>query len=483
MITASAYGLSAWAFVAHTDCGLGLFARSSLVAGQQIAEYAGPRLPLESISQGNYALELPGEPPQCGRCDALCSMLSFMCIRRILLAEFAAPHNCSQPTSRMRAHTGEGVAIDGMHENDPTGAPAGFMPSPAVFANHSKRPNAKLQYWPAARSSADSSEVAGRSEVAGGSEARTGEPLEEDDLHRRPSRIVLVALEPMEAGCELRFDYESGGQRGQYWGAGVRPCVPIETNWRARPPLLPPPPSGLEPVMKRLPPHLCEALDTQPPFAAEEEVALLREAPHAPPPAPPAWCGVQSARLLRLIARLEQTAWLAECIQKGTAKVKLWELVATHFPGRSARDCRNRYRQVGRTAMLKMQTDGAGPLPAEAAQASRAQVAPRVAATFDLGEEGNVTALGKDSWGLVGTDANIPNELWGVRDGASTRCHIAAFIGKHGYAQGGEASSYVITDSINGHHYAVRASFLARHLDDPADRRRLAKAAPPRVTS
>ena len=61
MLTASAYGLSAWAFVAPTDCGLGLFARSSLLPGQYVVEYDGPRLPLESISRGDYVLEVPGE--------------------------------------------------------------------------------------------------------------------------------------------------------------------------------------------------------------------------------------------------------------------------------------------------------------------------------------------------------------------------------------------------------------------------------------
>ena len=199
--------------------------------------------------------------------------------------------------------------------------------------------------------------------------------------------------------------------------------------------------------------------------------------PYAPPPSLPAWCGTESARLRRLVAQLEPTAWLAECIQNGTAKAKLWELIATHFSGRSARDCRDRYRQVSR---ITMQTGGAG---TSAEAAARTQAAPQSAATFDLGDEGSVTALGADSWGLVGTDANIPNALWGFDDGAATRCRIAAFIGKHRYAQGGAAPSYVITDTTCGHHYAVKASFLARHLDDAASRRRLAKAAPPWVTS
>ena len=61
MLTASAYGLSDWAFVAPTDCGLGLFARSPLQAGQFVVEYAGPRVPLECINKGEYVVEFPGK--------------------------------------------------------------------------------------------------------------------------------------------------------------------------------------------------------------------------------------------------------------------------------------------------------------------------------------------------------------------------------------------------------------------------------------
>ena len=38
MLTASAFGLDDWCFVAPSDCGLGLFARSALAKGQQICE-------------------------------------------------------------------------------------------------------------------------------------------------------------------------------------------------------------------------------------------------------------------------------------------------------------------------------------------------------------------------------------------------------------------------------------------------------------
>ena len=55
MLTASAFGLEDWCFVAPSDCGLGLFARSALAKGQQICEYVGPRLPLQAIVHGECA--------------------------------------------------------------------------------------------------------------------------------------------------------------------------------------------------------------------------------------------------------------------------------------------------------------------------------------------------------------------------------------------------------------------------------------------
>ena len=52
MLTASAFGVHDWCFVAPSDCGLGLFARSTLCKGQWICEYEGPLLPLETIARG-----------------------------------------------------------------------------------------------------------------------------------------------------------------------------------------------------------------------------------------------------------------------------------------------------------------------------------------------------------------------------------------------------------------------------------------------
>ena len=52
-LTALAHGpVGAFAFVAPTDCGLGLFARSEICKNQDVAEYGGARLPLEYLVKG-----------------------------------------------------------------------------------------------------------------------------------------------------------------------------------------------------------------------------------------------------------------------------------------------------------------------------------------------------------------------------------------------------------------------------------------------
>merc|ERR1719272_1092044 len=106
MRTASAVGLDDWCFVAPSDCGLGLFARSTLCKGQQICEYDGPRLPLQELVHGEYALEIPRT----------------------------------------------GLFIDGARANCPLACAA--PPSCAIYANHSVRPNARLLHVPASASDA-----------------------------------------------------------------------------------------------------------------------------------------------------------------------------------------------------------------------------------------------------------------------------------------------------------------------------------------
>jgi hypothetical protein len=99
MLNASAFGpMNAWSFVSPSDCGLGLYARTELHPGQWIAEYSGPRLPEWRIKKDEYCLQIPSST----------------------------------------------WVVDGASEN----SPLAVAPSPAVFANHSSRPNARLETWP-----------------------------------------------------------------------------------------------------------------------------------------------------------------------------------------------------------------------------------------------------------------------------------------------------------------------------------------------
>ena len=175
LLTAVAFGLDAHCFVAPCDVGLGLFAREALRCGQTIVEYGGPRLPISQMVHGAYALEVPGS----------------------------------------------GTFIDGNLENSPAARwNASTERTHAIYANHSRMPNCRLEHWPR--------RAAGRDAPAG------------------QDTLWLVASEPVAAGAELRFDYEEGGSN--YWQG----FPPPEREWRSKT-VAPPPPSGVEPSIDYLP--------------------------------------------------------------------------------------------------------------------------------------------------------------------------------------------------------------------------------------
>ena len=249
MLTAAAFGsVEAFCFVAPCDCGLGLFARAPLQAGQFIGEYGGPRLPLRLQVQGRYVLQVLGTT----------------------------------------------IVIDGASENSPFDAPR----SAAVHANHSARPNAHLESWPVLRPG----------------------PLEVCQ------HVMLVATEAIEAGAEIRIDYENGGENGDYW----KGAPPAETSaWRqAR---VPPPAASLdEPVYDRL---------VQLQAAAElRQEAAPCPVPHAAAPIP--WDGPQGgdARLRAIVPLLSANGH--------HVNQSAWPLVSTHVPGRSGRECRDRWQLI-----------------------------------------------------------------------------------------------------------------------------------------
>ena len=100
LLTAAAFGpIGPLSFVAPCNCGLGLYARTHIKPGQFISAYDGPRLPARLQVRGQYVLQVPGT----------------------------------------------NFVIDGACENSPFEC---GPRSPAIYANHSRRPNARITTWP-----------------------------------------------------------------------------------------------------------------------------------------------------------------------------------------------------------------------------------------------------------------------------------------------------------------------------------------------
>jgi len=261
------------AFVADSDCGLGLFARGPLRAGQTVAEYGGPRLPISLLRRGEYALV----------------------VTRTETFIDGAWHNADAARSPYAPAT------------------SGYPRYLATFANHSRRPNARFEERHVCCSFVN--------------RAR-----EVTLLNRAPSadhvqqRMVLVATEPIDAGSELRVDYEHGGS--VYWDA-LGSATMSETSWRGvRAP--PPPPAdpddGIEadaPLLPIAPPLVC--------------------APRQPPVP---WEGRRGADLqLRLLARTLQHE-SSTLNGAGSLSSASFALIASHLPGRTGAECRERWRHL-----------------------------------------------------------------------------------------------------------------------------------------
>ena len=257
--------MNAWGFVAESDCGLGLFARVDLTDDQFISEYAGPRLPGRLHKKGSYVLQIPGANE---------------------------------------------VVIDGASENSPFCCPC----SPAIYANHSSAPNARIEMWPMPR--------------PGSLELR--------------QRMVLVATERIAAGREIRINYEH--MEGTYW----KGAPPVETIWRVLH-VTPPPAAREQPVVNRL----------------AELQAAAASGRAVPPCAKPRdhgeglpWEGEDGGDVrLRVLVPLlaTKTYGFGGVLSRISYN---WAMVATHLPGRSGRECRDRWLDLMHAAMAEAQADG-----------------------------------------------------------------------------------------------------------------------------
>jgi hypothetical protein len=292
MLTAAAFGpIGPLCFVAPCDCGLGLYARTCLKPGQFVSAYDGPRLPARLQVRGQYVLQVPGT----------------------------------------------NFVIDGACENSPYEC---GPHSPAIYANHSRRPNARIESWPVPRPG----------------------PLEVRQ------HMMLVATERIDAGQEIRINYEEGGA-ATYWEALGH--APIESQgWRqAR--VHPPAAANEEPVINRL-------------AALQAAVAQRRTAPpcHVPASHPPmAWAGARGgdARLHAIVPLLSTNG--------RDVNHSAWPLVSTHVPGRSGRECRDRW------AIIQDLDEHSGWLQAPATHAvSHAEAAAGMAAAHRAAAEAAAAA-------------------------------------------------------------------------------------------
>jgi len=203
---------------------LGLFARKPIPRDAAICEYRGARIPKSLQQRGDYVLEVSDEP----------------------------------------------VVIDGLSENI---GPFYVPGSCAVYANHSSRPNARID--------------------------------------KRHGGMWLVASEPIAAGQEIRFDFTEGH----------RPVgEPRETrDWETVRRTPPPPVVGA----KGPPPSLSWE-------AGPGDDERLRKL-------------VGDERLRRLVPRFRE-AMAAD----GFGEERLWELIASTIPRRSAEECRQRWQTLER---------------------------------------------------------------------------------------------------------------------------------------
>ena len=71
---------------------------------------------------------------------------------------------------------------------------------------------------------------------------------------------------------------------------------------------------------------------------------------------------------------------------------------------------------------------------------------------------------GTDSWGLVGSDVSLPNDIWDELDGGVAACTIDHFLGPVKFKRGGTHTAYSV--SIRGFegNYAIKAAVIGRYI-------------------
>jgi len=216
------------------------------------------------------------------------------------VGEFGGPRlplrMCVRPSPQVLLLPALNLFIDGASEN----APFACSSLPAVHVRRARRPNARLELWPVPRASAN--------------EVR--------------QLVMLVAIAPVDAGAELRISDEP--PQGLGFAAGLDGAAAEEARsdaWKhVR--MRTPPPTAEEPI------YACEdPLSVEDLAEASVHVTLPQD-----PPLPWEGAGGGDDRLRKLVSLL-----------RGMSNP--WPIVSTHLPGRSGRECRERWTKLVQSAV------------------------------------------------------------------------------------------------------------------------------------
>ena len=148
--------------------------------------------------------------------------------------------------------------------------------------------------------------------------------------------MVIVASEPIEAGREIRINYEHDNTES-YW----RGEPPAETSWRQlKVPLLPP--SLAEPVINRLAELQAAAASEQPCSSIDHFLPPDGDTGGSDGGIVLPWDGPRGGdeRLRKLVPLLSTVVTRAGA---RVSDLKHWAMVSTHLPGRTGRECRDRW--------------------------------------------------------------------------------------------------------------------------------------------
>ena len=118
------------------------------------------------------------------------------------------------------------------------------------------------------------------------------------------------------------------------------------------------------------------------------------------------------------------------------------------------------------------------PTPPDGPARRPAAARPTVEIVGPRGDE-TVTALGDETWGVVGDTVHVHHSFWGLDDGGSSPCSVVAYIGRYNFPEGA-ASAHTYVIAYDGSNYPIRHGALL-HCLGPDAKRRVRKLPPPRA--